>query len=141
MSDLIDRQTLIESLYGSFVDAQEWVWSTNDPDIKPRAESAVATFMEAILRVKQMPSVPQWIPCSERLPEEDKEVLISYRYQDGEGDTSNSYIDITSYGDAYFGGRKCSFKEWRQPFEYFHANYEVIAWMPLPDPWKGDNDD
>ena len=138
MSDLIDRQTLIESLYESFVNAQEWFWSTNDPDIKPRAESAVATFMEAILRVKQMPSVPQWIPCSERLPEEDKEVLISYRYKEGEGDTNNSYIDITSYGDAYFGGRKCGFKEWRQPFDYFHANYEVIAWMPLPEPWKGE---
>lgn len=90
----------------------------------------------------------RWIPCEDRLPEEDKDVLICYQYKEGEGDTSHAYIDITSYGQAYFGGRKCSFKEWRAPFEYFHANYEVVAWMPLPEPYcphcgakmEGDNE-
>lgn len=81
-----------------------------------------------------------WIPCSERLPEEDTNVLISYRHKEGEGDTSHVYIDITSYGDMYFGGRKVeAAKHWRQPFDYFTSNYEVIAWMPLPKPWKGAN--
>lgn len=88
----------------------------------------------------KLPSANQWIPCSERLPEEDKDVLITYQYQEGEGDRSHSYCDITTYGDGYFGGRKCSFKEWRAPFEYFHSNYEVVAWMPLPDPWKGEEE-
>lgn len=79
----------------------------------------------------------RWIPCSERLPEEDTEVLISYRYKEGEGDTDHVNIDITSYGTVCFGGRKIhTLKEWRQPFDYFHANYEVIAWMPLPEPYR-----
>lgn len=78
-----------------------------------------------------------WIPCSERLPEEDTEVLISYRYKEGEGDTDHVNIDITSYGTTCFGGREIhTLKEWRQPFDYFHANYEVIAWMPLPTPYR-----
>lgn len=81
---------------------------------------------------------PRWIPVTERLPEEDKEVLISYRYKEGEGDTSHSDIDITSYGQMYFGGQKVGrVKHWRAPFEYFESNYEVIAWMPLPEPYKG----
>ena len=80
---------------------------------------------------------PQWIPCSERLPEEDTEVLISYRYKEGEGDTSNTDIDITTYGQMYFGGNKVGgYKHWRAPFEYFESNYEVIAWMPLPTPYR-----
>lgn len=80
-----------------------------------------------------------WIPISERLPEEDTEVLISYRYKEGEGDTDHVNIDITSYGTTCFGGREIhTLKEWRQPFNYFHANYEVIAWMPLPTPYGGD---
>lgn len=84
----------------------------------------------------------RWIPCSERLPEEDTEVLISYRYKEGEGDTDHVNIDITSYGTTCFGGREIhTLKEWRQPFDYFHANYEVIAWMQLPEPYKGGEQD
>lgn len=78
---------------------------------------------------------PRWIPVTERLPEENKEVLITYRYKEGEGDTSHSDIDITTYGTMYIGITR--FKDWRPPFEYFHLNYEVIAWMPLPTPYKG----
>ena len=82
--------------------------------------------------------IPRWIPVTEKLPEEDKEVLISYRYKEGEGDTSHVKIDITSYGQMYFGGNKVGkTKHWRAPFEYFESNYEVIAWMPLPEPYKG----
>jgi len=81
----------------------------------------------------------KWIPCEERLPEEDKEVLISYRYKEGEGDPRHVDIDITTYGQMYFGGQKVGeHKHWRAPFEYFASNYEVIAWMPLPKPWKGE---
>lgn len=91
--------------------------------------------------VEQFPAAdvePRWIPVTERLPEEDKEVLISYRYKEGEGDTSHVDIDITTYGQMYFGGNKVGeMKHWRAPFEYFHSNYEVIAWMPLPEPYKG----
>lgn len=79
----------------------------------------------------------QWVPCSERLPEEDTDVLICYRYKQDEGDTSNIKIDITSYGTVCLGGRAIQFlKEWREPFAFFHLNYEVIAWMPLPEPYN-----
>lgn len=93
-------------------------------------------FIE-ILNYSPAVDIPQWIPVTKRLPEEDKEVLISYRYKEGEGDTSHVKIDITSYGQMYFGGNKVGkTKHWRAPFEYFESNYEVIAWMPLPEPYK-----
>lgn len=42
-----------------------------------------------------------------------------------------------SFGQMYFGGNKVgSYKHWRAPFEYFESNYEVIAWKPLPEPYK-----
>lgn len=99
------------------------------------------TGVKAILEM--LPSVhteSQWIPVGEGLPEDDTDVLISYRYKDGEGDTSHVYIDTTSYGDIYFGGNAVhdlygnKIKHWRPPFAYFESNYYVIAWMPLPEP-------
>ena len=93
--------------------------------------------------LEEVPSAQQWISCSERLPEDDTDVLISYRYKTGEGDQSHVRIDITSYGKMYFGGNSVynqmgkSITHWREPFAYFADNYEVIAWMPLPEPWKG----
>jgi hypothetical protein len=84
----------------------------------------------------------RWIPVSERLPEEDTDVLIAYRYKDGEGDIHHVHINITSYGTVCFGGSSIyTLKGWRQPFEYFHDHYEVIAWMPLPKPCKAESED
>ncbi len=71
---------------------------------------------------------PQWIPCSDRLPEEDKEVLLSV---DCEG---SPYIGIGSYwGDGYW---MSSFDD---PKRAYHT-HTVIAWMPLPEPYKGEQE-
>lgn len=100
-------------------------------------EEATRVVNEAADMAIKAIEAQEWIPCSERLPEDDVMVLISYRYKEGEGDTSHTYIDITTYGQMYFGGNKVGdHKHWRAPFEYFESNYEVIAWMPLPEPYK-----
>ena len=125
MTDYISRQLAIR-----------WVKTECNPYGKPTLD--FESGKKVIEHLEQMPPAqPGWIPCSERLPEEDTEVLISYRYKEGEGDTDHVNIDITSYGTTCFGGREIhTLKEWRQPFDYFHANYEVIAWMPLPTPYR-----
>lgn len=74
-----------------------------------------------------------WIPVQDKLPEDDVDVLITYADIDDENYTD---ICITTYGYAYLGGNKLDFKEWRSPFEYFKTNYKVIAWRPLPDPYR-----
>ena len=128
MDDLISRQAAIDATW-----------------FEPSYTDPLNVLTEVRDRLKALPSAQpeqRWIPCSEKLPEEDTEVLISYRYKEGEGDTDNVNIDITSYGTTCFGGREIhTLKEWRQPFDYFHANYEVIAWMPLPEPYKAESED
>ena len=128
MQDLIRRQAAIEAVRAYLSDC-----CVEDGDYH-------ASGIE--YELNDLPSAQpeqRWIPCSERVPEEDTEVLISYRYKEGEGDTDHVNIDITSYGTTCFGGREIhTLKEWRQPFDYFHANYEVIAWMPLPKGYKGE---
>lgn len=57
-----------------------------------------------------VPTVPQWIPCSERLPEK-----------------TGMYITTTMYGEVY-----CDY--WQD--DNFRRCEEVIAWQPLPTPYQ-----
>ena len=79
-----------------------------------------------------------WISVEERLPEDNVEVLITYADEENEEETG---IDITTYGYATLGGNKLNFKEWRSPFLYFRGNYKVIAWSPLPEPYRPERND
>lgn len=69
----------------------------------------------------------QWIPCSERLPEEKGEYLVTYHpcYWDNVEDEIKVGIDT-------FRGRTTWAKKKFQ---------RVIAWMPLPEPYKEEAND
>ena len=58
---------------------------------------------------------PQWISCSERLPEKNGGYLCSL------GDDTHS-IEVDTFTDDHF------------------EIYNVIAWMPLPEPYTEDAD-
>lgn len=68
--------------------------------------------------IKELPSAqpePHWIPCSERLPEKPCYCL-----------TSNEYGNVCD--DFYYG--EDSFDKASK------YNYEVLAWKPLPEPYR-----
>ena len=79
-----------------------------------------------------------WISVEDRLPEDDVDVLVTYADID---DEEYADITITTYGNAYLGGNKLDFKEWRSPFEYFKSNYKVMAWQYLPEPYRPERRD
>lgn len=62
----------------------------------------------------------KWIPCSERLPEKSGWYLVTV--SDGE-------IEF----DQFFAGEPNH--SWRG---FCHNTVKTIAWMPLPEPYKGD---
>ena len=69
-----------------------------------------------------------WIPVSERLPTGQTEVIASIH--DDSGDTP---FDYTASGWVTDDG-----EYWIVDGE---INYHVIAWMPLPEPYKAESED
>lgn len=66
-----------------------------------------------------------WIPCKERLPEENKDVLVTV-HVNGEIDF---YIEVASHIDGKWFSYSDEYKIDRQ-------KHKVIAWQPLPKPFK-----
>lgn len=81
-----------------------------------------------IQSIKEIPSVqPQrWIPVTERLPEPDERVAVTtggYEY--------HVWDCMSNRGDDYF---------WEDEEGDYHNKYAAVAWMPLPEPWRGQDD-
>lgn len=75
----------------------------------------------------------KWIPVSERLPENDEDVLISL--EDGR-------ITIASYNDHFlpFFNKPIGWGVDAKRFVFDFCSDDVIAWMPLPDPYTEGED-
>ena len=75
----------------------------------------------------------RWIPVTERLPKDARAVLLTIRRMD----KSFNQIPFISVGyiswnqQAWWCAHDGDCKE---------NNIEVLAWMPLPEPWKGDEE-
>ena len=66
---------------------------------------------------------PEWIPCSERLPDTDDHVLVTTINKRGDRRVVRAYYYRS---DDYPGGGA-----WAAGM-----NNNVIAWMPLPEPYR-----
>ena len=77
----------------------------------------------------------KWIPCSERLPAQTGEYLVTVSWEE-----NPTWTDKFGYTPTNDGG-------WYDPEEPNQININwndyVVAWMPLPEPYKGgeQNDD
>lgn len=88
--------------------------------------NAINAVCEAETNVLQYGSEPEphWIPCSERLPEVGQDILFSV------GDLYVSEGCLRADGD------------WSQfRWQAIQKKDSVKAWMPLPEPWRGESHD
>lgn len=86
----------------------------NDKQVKPYM-CGVKMALSFIETAPTVDAVPRWIPCEERLPEPIQEVLVT-------GTNGCVYTSRIVHGEFEYGGN-------------------VIAWMPLPEPYEGERRD
>ena len=96
----------------------------------------------AINALEQELKTGRWIPCSERLPEDDKKKYIVQK--------ANGSIDILGFTkDAYkldrydFAEYKGKNKQlfYKYDSEYGYIEWKCEAWMPLPEPYNAKSED
>lgn len=72
--------------------------------------------------------VQQWIPCSERMPENDDDVLCWYEY--------HRYGEYNRMYQTHGIGHYCNVTHrWGGEVAEGHR-CKVLAWMPLPEPYQ-----
>lgn len=79
-------------------------------------------YVEVIYKddIDNAPTINQWIPVSERLPRQGQEVICQCRAN------IIKVLELDADGD------------WFQDADHCYMSGFVIAWMPLPEPWKGE---
>lgn len=126
MARLIDADALIESICHT-ADLGGWIGDT----LRNIKRLAVRYINET----PTIDAVSEWIPCSERLPEKDGRYLTTYPLI-----RDMKWVNILWYGKPSMPSRDVQGKVWYvSDEEYGDVPYDdVIAWMPLPKPYKED---
>ena len=86
------------------------------------SENVIDAIAGAVVKKMQE---PRWIPVSERLPKAGEYI----------GDVDRYYLVQNEYGDMLVA-RYTHSEYWEQIYQFQPIGDEIVAWMPLPEPYK-----
>ena len=118
-------------------------WITNImADIGKSEHSDLWHYEQALTEIREMLEfdAQQWIPCNERLPEYGQPVLT----WDGTCYFVEKRIPVIrdDNGEPIEGGWWVSddYDEYESDYYPNLRDGACVAWMPLPEPWKGEQE-
>lgn len=133
MSDVISRQAAIDAVREYPNDLISQLTAIEDlPSAQPEPSQVARDIATIIENEQDMRAIldaqpePHWIPCSERLPEESGQYLITVKYK-----------HVDDYEDIYAEHGDWDGSKWDM-FMFGHCGEveSILAWMPLPYPYQ-----
>ena len=116
MADLIDRAAALDALART---AREKF------NLSDEFNHYLAGLMDGDMAIRQMPSAQpeqRWIPCKVRLPEESGTYIVTAY------DGTNKRVTFVKY--------QKTLKRW--DLTGARAYWRILAYKPLPEPWRGE---
>ena len=89
------------------------------PDIKGYCQTTISRAKQIVREVSEEYN-NGWIPCSERLPEENQQVIL----QDFYGNITIEKMKIADGIEGFIDG------------DWWSSANNYVAWQPLPEPFK-----
>ena len=119
----------------------DYIKRTINPYGKPFEGTAYELGLKIMDYIENMDDEKEngWIPVSERLPEDEKECLVTLEKVYGTPEKLYGIANYLKFGDAgYWNEKKYGYLEWDK-YSDGHGGtmmYKVIAWTPLPELYK-----
>ena len=110
------------------IDADALKYSMKNAVVRHICTNTLYNTIMAVIDGSPTVQAERWIPCSERLPKRDELVLVTYKTTDR--------IHLCKYLDD---GSENPW--WSYIDDCCAWNNVVLAWMPLPKPYKGGDDE
>ena len=135
MIDLISRQAAIDA-----VDGVDWYHQNKNGEMVHGANDndhqAWYKAEDIYKAVESVPSAQRWIPVTEQLPEKSSPWRTGYLATVTSDTWSEPSVMYVEWETTTVRGKEVSRWIWNN--KLFPKCWDLVAWMPLPEPWKGE---
>ena len=139
MSDFIDRNDAVEAIEFEKVYMTAYKGSSSgyvsEGNPLKQYNKGLDDAIKAINSLTPVKPEPKWIPVTEALPVEEKDVLVSVHFDGYKDEYINyppsDYVEIASHTDGVWSSIYDDFKTMRRL-------HHIVAWMEKPKPYRGE---
>lgn len=120
---MIDEKKLVEEIKKMF---RPLTTADGSAEVDVCIHSYDEALYDVLNVIQELPREDEWISVEERMPNYLQKVLVTYiGYFDGK-----RHCDDVAYRE--FSG------QWMWALDDTRVGVEIIAWMPLPEPYQGE---
>ena len=147
-NDLISRQSAIDALWKALYEYQDKTekqfQESDELDVgdwilhREFVQNMSDIDRRTILDLPSAQPDQQWIPCSERLPKEKDAGILKKL---GTNKRSDYVIATVEVKGERMTVTACTYDgAWDWNMKYAFPDFKVVAWMPLPEPYREDGE-